>query len=306
MSQAAPPYGGEARESTAPPHPGGAAAEVLAAAEVDARQAAVRARVDIVTPQDEAAARLIAHAGDQIWGPRGTLACNELRALMHAGDPVHLALDLTRDDHPVAGFAVGFLGWSPVLHVHSHQVGVLAGHRRRGVGFALKLAQRHTALSHGITDMRWTFDPLVRRNVAFNLRALGARAASFHVEFYGAMDDVINGGDASDRLEALWALDRPLPPRTSGSNAVPDGDASTTPLVLVEHDGRPELTGVDPCPGAVMAVPADYESLRRQDRSLSSAWRAASREVLRTAYGTGLRIGRVTDAGYQFVAADEA
>jgi predicted GNAT superfamily acetyltransferase len=221
MPRTAPPFGVEARNSTT----GGVPETLTAGAGRDARAAAVRARVSIVQPRDEPGARLIAEIGDLIWGPRGTLARNELRALMHAGDPVHLAVDLDRQERPVVGFAVGFLGWSPVLHVHSHQVGVVEGHRRRGIGYALKLAQRHTCLSHGITDMRWTFDPLVRRNAAFNLGALGARAAAFHVQFYGAMEDAINGGDASDRLEAVWALDKPLPARTPPMSppGAPDG-----------------------------------------------------------------------------------
>ena len=276
----------------------GIPALALQAAEVDARRAASRAQVRIVTPNDEASAALIAAAGDQVWGPGGTFKPNELRALMHAGDPVHLALDLTHDEHPAVGFAVGFLGWSPVLHVHSHQVGVVEGHRRTGVGLALKLAQRQTCLANGITDMRWTFDPLVRRNVSFNLGTLGAKAATFYVDFYGVMDDAINTGDATDRLEAVWPLDQPLPTRVAADEHMGG------PVILADREGRPEVTGEAPRPGAVMAVPADYESLRRHDRSLSQAWREASRAVLRRSYDMGLRIGRVTDAGYQLVMAD--
>lgn len=273
----------------------------LEAAEADARRAASRAQVRVVAPDDEVSAALISTTGDRVWGPRGTFKPNELRALMHAGDPVHLALDLTDDDQPAVGFAVGFLGWAPVVHVHSHQVGVVEGHRRRGVGLALKLAQRQTCLAHGITDMRWTFDPLVRRNVSFNLGTLGAKAAAFHVDFYGAMDDAINGGDATDRLEAVWRLDGPLPTR-----AVPDEpeQAAQGPFLLVDRAGQPEVTGETPRAGAVMAVPADYESLRRHHPTLGRAWREASRAVLRRTYDAGLRIGRVTEAGYEMVLAD--
>lgn len=301
---AAPPVGGGWPRDSSAAHNG--LSEAVAAAELDAKQAAIGARVDIVEPKDESGARLVADAGDQVWGPRGTLAPNELRALMHAGDPVHLALDRTLAGRPVVGFAVGFLGWSPLLHMHSHQVGVLHGQRRRGIGYALKLAQRYTALSHGLTDMRWTFDPLVRRNVAFNLGALGARAASFHVEFYGAMDDAINGGDPSDRLEAIWSLAKPLPSRSSNATLSPEPPTDGDPVtLLVERDGWPQLTGSGPSAGALITVPADYESLRRRDVARSSAWRAASREVFLAAYATGLRIGRVTDAGYQLVSEDE-
>jgi predicted GNAT superfamily acetyltransferase len=300
MPQTAPPFGAQAQNSPT----GGVPEMVTAMAGRDARAAAARARVSILQPRDEAGARLIAEVGDLIWGPRGTLARNELRALMHAGDPVHLAVDLDQQERPVVGFAVGFLGWSPVLHVHSHQVGVVSGHRRRGIGYALKLAQRETCLSQGFTDMRWTFDPLVRRNASFNLGALGARAASFHVQFYGEMDDTINGGDASDRLEAVWTLDRPLPSRRPTQSPTPSQGAS--PQLLVDTDGWPRLTHSELRPGAILAVPQDYETLRRRDPARSGAWRAASREVLQAAYEAGLRVGRVTTTGYVLVTADEA
>jgi len=280
--------------------------DALVTARVDAERAAAAARVEIIEPDDEPGAALIAAAGDHVWGPRGTLARNELRALMHAGDPVHLARDLTSTDRPVVGFAVGFVGWSPYLHVHSHQVGVVDGQRRRGIGYALKLAQRHTCLSHGMTDMRWTFDPLVRRNVAFNLGALGAHATSFYVNFYGAMDDAINGGDASDRLEAVWSLSSALPDRRTGGSSVPRSPTAEAVSLVDERDGWPKLTGARACPGAVLAVPPDYETLRRQDVARGQAWRAAIREVLQAAYSNGLRIGRVIDTGYQLAPGNEA
>ena len=280
--------------------------DALLTARVDAERAAASARVEIFEPADEPGAALIATAGDHVWGPRGTLARNELRALMHAGDPVHLARDLTSTHRPVVGFAVGFVGWSPHLHVHSHQVGVMDGQRRRGIGYALKLAQRHTCLSHGITDMRWTFDPLVRRNVAFTLQALGAHAASFYVDFYGAMDDAINGGDASDRLEAVWSLTSPLPDRRAAESSDPLSPTADQVSLLDERDGWPELTGAGPCPGAVLAVPSDYETLRRQDVARGRAWRAATREVLQAAYGNGFRVGRVIGTGYQLAPGNES
>lgn len=272
---------------------------------LEARTAASRARVRIVHPEDEADVHHVVAAGEAVWGPRGTLAANELRALVHAGDPVHLALDLAQPGEPVIGFAVGFLGWAPVLHLHSHQVGVVGEHQHRGVGYALKLAQRDTCLGHGISDMRWTFDPMVRRNTAFNLGALGARATAFHPNFYGVMVDAVNGGDASDRLEAVWDLRAPLPERRD-PGITPDPEDSTATSLLEDRDGWPHPTDIDPHLGAAMAVPAHYPALRRQDPVRARAWRTASRDVLAAAYSAGLRIGRVTPTGYQFEVDEES
>lgn len=276
-------------------------ADALQVAARDAAAAAGAAAVRVFEAGEERISRLISHAGDQVWGPRGTFAPNELRALAFSGNPVHLAIE-DRDGEPsVVGFAVGFLGWSPVLHVHSHQAGVVEGHRRRGVGYALKLAQRATCLQHGVREMRWTFDPLVRRNVAFNLNALGARAVAFYPDFYGSMSDRINAGDASDRLEAVWDLSRPMPLRTGST-----GDrAWDAPALLLQRDGRPVVTGRPPADGAVVEVPGDYEQIRARDRELSGAWRTATREVLVEAYGAGFEIDAVGRSGYRLVARGE-
>jgi len=271
--------------------------DVLEAAARNAAAAAGAAGIRVLEADEERVGRLISQAGDRVWGPRGTFAPNELRALAFSGNPVHLAIE-DRDGEPsVVGFAVGFLGWSPGLHVHSHQTGVVEGQRRRGVGYALKLAQRATCLRHGVSEMRWTFDPMVRRNVAFNLNALGARAVAFYPDFYGSMSDSINAGDASDRLEAVWDLSRPLPSRTGSMvDHGPDG-----PVLLHERDGRPVVTGRSAVHGAVLQVPDDYERIRARDRELSGAWRAATREVLSGAYAEGFEIGAVDRSGYRLV-----
>ncbi len=265
-------------------------------AHADAAAAAHRAGVRISLVDDEQASRLVFQIGEQVWGPGGTFAPNELRALSFSGNPVHLAVD-NHDGTPV-GFAVGFLGWAPELHVHSHQTGVVASHRRRGVGYALKLAQRSTCLAHGVDQMRWTFDPLVRRNVAFNLNALGARAVAFYPDFYGAMSDSINAADASDRLEARWDLARPLPRRT-GAVAAP-----ARSVALENREGWPEAAAALG-PDAVLEIPTDYETIRRQEPERARAWRQAVRTVLTEAYRHGLRIGSVDDRGYRLVLDEE-
>jgi predicted GNAT superfamily acetyltransferase len=45
---------------------------------------------------------------------------------------------------------------------------------------------------------------------------LGARAVEYHVDFYGALDDDINGSGETDRLLARWDID-PAPHDTTGS-----------------------------------------------------------------------------------------
>lgn len=268
-------------------------------AEQAAASAAREAAVLVSAADDERTCRLVSEVGDHVWGGGGTFAPNELRALTFSGNPVHLAVD--ERNGSAVGFAVGFLGWTPDLHVHSHQTGVVTRHRRRGVGYALKLAQRSTCLAYGVDQVRWTFDPLVRRNVAFNLNALGARAVAFHPDFYGAMTDSINASDASDRLEAAWDLTRPLP--LAPARAAPEPPAAGS-VVLRDRAGWPEPVGT-PAAGAVLEVPAGYEEIRAREPARAQAWRLAVRTTLAAAYGAGLRIGAVDERGYRLVAHQE-
>lgn len=167
-----------------------------------------------------------------VWGPEVVPPRNVLRGMALGGAGLLLA---RRDGQPI-GFALGWPGWHDGLHFHSHQVGVHAAARGSGAGLALKLAQRAQCLQHGITEMRWTFDPLLAANATFNLVRLGARVIGFLPHCYGDRSDAFNTGDVTDRVEVSWQLDRPV----GGEWLQPGG-----------RDG--------------ISVPADYQRLRHDD-----------------------------------------
>ena len=114
-------------------------------------------------------------------------------------------------------------GAAPIPYLHSHMLAIAPAHRDRGLGFALKLAQREDALARGIRIMRWTFDPLTAKNAYFNLHRLGATARMYIPDFYGRLCSTLQGGLPTDRLLAEWRLDtdrvrravnrQPEPPR---------------------------------------------------------------------------------------------
>src|SRR5262249_42274544 len=112
---------------------------------------------------------------------------------------------------------VGF--FAPPAHqaLHSHVAGIDERMRGHSVGFALKLHQRAWALLRGVVEIEWTFDPLVRRNAHFNLGKLAADAVEYLPNFYGRMDDGINGADDTDRLLVSWRLGAPEVARACGS-----------------------------------------------------------------------------------------
>lgn len=166
----------------------------------------------------------------------------------------------------------------------SHMTGVRQDYQRSGIGLELKRFQRRWALDNGYKSIRWTFDPLQRGNAWFNLHLLGTDASlttrDYHVNFYGDMDDDINRGMPSDRIEVVWRLDQP-------SEHSP---ATIRPTLLLQADerGYPQVgeTAWDTdCYTA--AVPADLDGLRRTDRPAVLEWRLALRDVLKTAFEQG-------------------
>ncbi|MGW6282726.1 GNAT family N-acetyltransferase [Kribbella sp. NPDC055071] len=120
-----------------------------------------------------------------------------LGALTSNGGSVVGVLDA--DDRLVA-FAYGFCGTDRRGYYHYSQSAVVAVDRQgQGLGRMLKQAQREVALSHGMTRMRWTYDPFQVRNAHFNLDVLGARGRWYAPDMYGP------GGD---RLVVEWDLTR--------------------------------------------------------------------------------------------------
>lgn len=251
------------------------------------RRAAEAAGVQVVSlHRFEDLARVVAVC-DSLWGAQ-SLEPGILRALQHAGCVLHGA----EAEGELVGFVLGFLGWEEGLHMHSHMLGVRPEWQGRGVGFALKLAQRAACLDRGVEEVRWTFDPLVPRNGRFNLVKLGAVGARFFPNFYGEMTDRINRGDRSDRLEAVWRLRSERVERRLQGEGEPSPPAVVGPAVLEvvgdPSSPRPRLTGEAPGPWATVEVPVDHHALRARDPGLGRAWREASGEALRACYQAGL------------------
>jgi predicted GNAT superfamily acetyltransferase len=98
---------------------------------------------------------------------------------------------------------------APWPYLHSHMLAVTSGCRNRGIGRALKLAQRSEALARGIRHMEWTFDPLEIKNARLNIAKLGARCRRYAADFYGHSTSKLQAGLPTDRLFAEWSMDSP-------------------------------------------------------------------------------------------------
>ncbi len=239
-------------------------------------------------------ARRVGNVIAALWGEESVLGPPLIRAFQHAGSVLYGA----QAKGELVGFVFGFLGFEGGLHLHSHMLGVLPEWQQRGVGYALKLAQRAACLDRGLDEVRWTFDPLIARNARFNLAKLGAVAARVLIDFYGEMPDRVNRGDRSDRFEVVWRLRSERVERALRRELdAPRFGAAVLEAAGAEAAPRPRLTGAEPSPGATVAVPRDYLSVRAKEPALAREWREAAAKALVACFEHGLEATWMTKDG---------
>ena len=141
------------------------------------------------------------------WKDEDLLPLRTLLLLDKIGGLVLGALD---GGGRVIGFINAFPGFREgESYLHSQMLGVLRAYRRRGIGRALKLAQRREAIRRGIHRIEWTFDPLEIHNAHFNLEGLGVICRRYLADAYGPSTSTLHGRLATDRLVAEWHLHSP-------------------------------------------------------------------------------------------------
>jgi len=274
-----------------------------------AGQAAEHAGVHVVELHDHSDMPAVTALFDEVWGRAGDagsiLVPEALTALAHAGAQVSGAFA----GSTLVGATAAFLGRDDdgEVYLHSHVTGVRAGDAGHGVGKALKWHQRAWCLQRDLTQVRWTFDPLIRRNAVFNLVHLGARVVDYRKDVYGRMQDARNAGAPTDRLVVAWDLVAPrVLAAAGGRTAEPDVTAmrraGAAPVLRVDDDA-PHLTPSD-APRRLVQIPSDIETLRGRDPDLALAWAAAVRTSLGDGLGQGLRVSGFTRDGWYVLAAD--
>lgn len=214
-----------------------------------------------------------------IWGAaeRNVVPRELLLTMQQNGGLVHGAFLPSGE---LIGFCFGFAGLrAGRLRLCSHQLGVLAPYRGNGIGIALKQAQARDARSLGYDLISWTFDPLESRNAYINLHRLRCIARVYDRDHYGPMDDALNAGLPSDRFEAEWWLDGRPRLKAVGEPVV---------MLSIGPDDRPVPGRGELRDGALIAVPPDFQAIKRKSMELARAWREASRSALEQALAAGL------------------
>lgn len=187
------------------------------------------------------------------------------------------------DGERMAGFCLGIPGLKPGAkgvaraYLHSHMLGVLPDYANRGLGRAMKLAQRVDALERGIDLIEWTFDPLEIKNAYFNIEKLGAIVRRFVPNQYGVSSSVLHGGLPTDRCTAEWWI---------------EDDRARAAV-----DGRPVSR---PAIEASIEVPAAIAALRHSDPKQAREIQQAVGERFQKLFDMGLAVvgfDRSEDAG---------
>jgi chorismate synthase len=215
----------------------------------------------------------------------------QLVATVHAGGLLHIA-------ETAAGEPVGFAYAFPALrgglpHLHSDMLAVVPEYQKRGVGVALKWAQRDDALERGIGLITWTYDPMQGRNAHLNLRRLGATAPEFFEDFYGVTTSTLHHGMPTDRLLVHWELRSPRvqerrqqgePPRTEPAPPFPRvNDVQWQAGWPVSSAPRLELEA----PELLLEIPPDWDVLAKAAPRVAEDWHGKVRHAFRYYFGRG-------------------
>ena len=165
--------------------------------------------MDIRELRHQSELRAVEALQKEVWG------CSDLDVLpaihMTAAREVGAILLGAFDGGKLIGFVYGFPGFEDDRRViHSDMLAVLDSYRDRGIGRALKFAQRDQAIARGIDRMTWTFDPFQPRNAYLNFTLLRVTANRYLRDFYGETSSPLHAG-GTDRLWVTWdLLERPL------------------------------------------------------------------------------------------------
>lgn len=199
-------------------------------------------------------------------------------------------------ENVMVGFVWAFpaIGPDNSLFLFSDTLAVLMPHRDQGIGTRLKFAQRLWALQHGISLIKWTYDPLEARNGYLNIRRFGGVAHTYKRNLYGIGTSGPNKGLETDRLIVDWHLNsthvekcacqarRLIPPPDIRSCLTLDNrnEQVIPKQALLEHE-EPEL---------LIPLPVDFQLLKQRDMGLAREWRLIVRHIFEAYFERGYAV----------------
>jgi predicted GNAT superfamily acetyltransferase len=193
------------------------------------------------------------------------------------------------------GFVFGMTGVRDGNVVHwSHMLAVRKEMRGTGLGKRLKLFQREQLLSDGISQVQWTFDPLVARNANLNLNSLSATVSEYVTDMYGESGSELHSGVGMDRFIVNWNLNDPAVVRAAQGTKTGPGPQRSSPVVntRMSSDGRVTLVDQDPVsePEVQIEIPSDVETMLRRSVEEAVRWRVNTRGAFLRYMERGYRV----------------
>lgn len=233
----------------------------------------------------------------EIWGESysGTVPTVILSLSQRLGGVVAGAFDT---EQRMLGFVFGMTGlidgrlahWSDMLAVSAHA-------RDRGIGRRLKLFQRDALRTIGVDTIYWTYDPLVARNAYLNLVKLGAIAAEYVVDFYGAdTGSALHGALGTDRFIVQWDIANDDTSRADRGAAA--ANAGEEPVIVNPRrtDGPPLLRDLPDAASVRIEIPSDIYALIDEAPDIANAWRTTTRSAFTSYLARGYRVAGFSTA----------
>jgi predicted GNAT superfamily acetyltransferase len=146
--------------------------------------------------------------------------------------------------------------------------------RDHGIGRRLKLYQRSLVAELGVTQILWTFDPLVSRNAHLNLNALGARVTDYVPDMYGSdTGSALHKGIGTDRFVVAWEV--------GAAAALMGRGAGSADGRVTARGGGTEV---------VVEIPQDIQQLIVVDPAAARKWRESTRPAFLRLLADGYRV----------------
>jgi predicted GNAT superfamily acetyltransferase len=204
------------------------------------------------------------------------------------------------DGGQLVGYCYGFAGFKDgKTYLCSHMMGILPAYQSRGIGKRLKLEQRNIAKEIGYDLITWTFDPLESRNAHLNTSKLFGISRTYIEDCYGEMDDGLNRGLPTDRLQIEWWIsssrveDAWTPKTTEFENIFQIRQTAKHFPVLVTEGSelRLEAEGIE------VPVPEDFQAIKKIEPDLAMDWRLKVRSLFQQLFAAGFAVVGVRKAG---------
>lgn len=191
------------------------------------------------------------------------------------------------DGEEMVGFLYSFAGFDGKnSYLCSHMLGILEAYRKSGLGLKLKWKQAEIAKNMGYPFITWTFDPLESLNAHLNLHKLGAIGAYYKENHYGKMKDDLNQGLPTDRIQIIWHLD-------DRKNKKVADEIDKNNILLTMEGKKPSIKEAfrkdifNNQSGWFVAVPMNFQQIKRNDIKLARAWRYDTRKIFQSLFSHG-------------------